>query len=409
MLKKRDWIFEKVAQVWMGRKHVKKIFKLLIVILFFPAVLFLRLLRPFISIRIGSLRSERIGHFIADTEVYLCESDKGMHGGGHIDVFYHRHPISNKQLKKMWNRTIRVYGIARFIDFANRHIPGGEKHVIPRRRDQSRDVYGVLNSTKIHLRFTPEEEHVGMTALQKMGVPEESKFICFHARDSEYLDSFLPGQDWSYHRYRDCDIRDFIPTVEKMADRGYTMIRMGAKVKDKLNVKRKEIIDYANNGRTDFLDIYLASKCRFFLGSPTGIIAVPMMFRRPVVCVNVLPYACIDIYTKKDLVLPKKLWHTKEKRFLTFREIFSSDVLQYDQTQLYLDRGLEVIDNTPEEICEVAEEMDEILDGRKIHDDEEKFLQKQFYSYYNSSVIDSKLLPRIGSGFLKRNKDLLFL
>lgn len=61
---------------------------------------------------------------------------------------------------------------------------------------------------------------------------------------------------------------------------------MGVIVKEALNTTNPMIIDYATKSSTDFLDIYLGAKCRFFLGSTGGINAVPRIFQRPVAYVN---------------------------------------------------------------------------------------------------------------------------
>ena len=66
-----------------------------------PVVLMVHALRPLVLIRFGELRSERIGHYVGNTEMYLCRRDAGMDNQHAIDIFYHRLPISNQQLKKM--------------------------------------------------------------------------------------------------------------------------------------------------------------------------------------------------------------------------------------------------------------------------------------------------------------------
>ena len=65
-------------------------------------ILVVRLLRPLILIRFGPLVSFRIGHFSSNTETYLTERDAGLHGKRVLDIFYHRFPICNQQLRKMW-------------------------------------------------------------------------------------------------------------------------------------------------------------------------------------------------------------------------------------------------------------------------------------------------------------------
>ena len=71
---KMSFIYEQYAQI--KRNPLIIIRKSIIVMLYFPALLFLLfnvLARLVILIRIGELISSRMGHFAANTELYLCE------------------------------------------------------------------------------------------------------------------------------------------------------------------------------------------------------------------------------------------------------------------------------------------------------------------------------------------------
>ena len=62
--------------------------------------------------------------------------------------------------------------------------------------------------------------------------------------------------DYSYHNYRDCDVKSCIITAEELANSGYYVIRMGVKVNEHMLSTRPNVIDYAVNGmRGDFMDI----------------------------------------------------------------------------------------------------------------------------------------------------------
>ena len=80
-------------------------------VLAFPVVLLIRLLRPFVTIRLGYLHSSRIGHFAANTEQYLCELDAGINhpSGRFLDFFYFGETVCNKQLSKMWGRLLSIW------------------------------------------------------------------------------------------------------------------------------------------------------------------------------------------------------------------------------------------------------------------------------------------------------------
>lgn len=370
-----------------------------------PFVFVVRLLRVLVVIRFGPLRSERIGHFAANTELYLCERDAGMHGRKTLDIFYHSSPICNYQLKRMWERRLWVSCFARPMYRLNRLLPGGESHVITMPSD--RDIHGLMACTQIHLSFTSEEEYLGRRKLLELGIRDGSPFICFHARDQAYLDAIEPGRNWDYHDFRDSSIYSYVPAVEKLVQRGYYAIRMGAIVKEPLNILNPGIIDYATKSRTDFLDIYLSAKCQFFICSATGMYTIPMIFRRPIVYVNFIPLEYVPTWGRNDLFIPKKFFLLKENRFMSFREIIESGAGRFLKSEEYEHLGLEIHDNTPEEITAVTIEMDERLKGIWQTTEEDEELQRRFRSLFKPSKLHGKIVSRIGAEFLRQNRKLL--
>lgn len=372
------------------------------------AVFLVRALRPLVVIRFGPLTNTRIGHFAGNTELYLCERDVGMHSRRTFDIFYYTPPICNQQLKKMWDRTLHVFpfsSFSRWMDWFNRRLPGGEKHIIPMPSD--RDIHGLLARTKVHLSFTPIEEHLGSEALRELGIPDGNLFVCFHARSPTYLDAVFPTGDWNYHNYRDSNIHNYIPAAEMLVHRGYFAVRTGAIVKESLETTNSMIIDYATKGKTEFLDIFLGAKCHFYVGDPDGFHAIPVIFRRPLAIVNMIPFEYTPAWSSNYLFIPKKLWLREEHRFMTFCEILDSGAGRFLRSEQYEQLGIEVIENTPEEITALAVEMDERLKGKWQTAKEDEELQRRFWSLFKPSELNQVFLSRIGTEFLRQNRKLL--
>lgn len=369
-------------------------------------VIVVRLIAPWKIIRFGPLASNRIGHFAVDTELYLCARDAGQDDKRTTDIFYHKPPISNQQLKLMWEKILCVRGWARWADWVNRKIPGGARHATPKRRN--RDLYGHIASLPQHIDFTQEEEKRGLEALRALGIPQGVQYVCFHCRDSAYLESVFPDFDWSYHDYRDSSIFNYVPAAEEMVKRGYYAMRMGSAVKDQLNNPDSRIIDYANHGmRSDFLDMFLGARCRFFFCSATGISEIPRIFRRPIVFVNFIPLEDVHTWGLDDLFIPKRLWLRQERRFMKFREIMESGAGLFYFSKEYKQRDIEPVENTAEEIRSVVVEMEERLDRRWQTTQEDDQLQRRFWDLFKNSKMHGKIVTRIGAEFLRQNKDLL--
>jgi len=404
------------AQIYQLREGGAKV--LIAKVLFVSETLFLyllalfalgvvRLLRPIKCIRVAPLVSDRIGHYAGNTELYLCERDAGMHDGC-FDLFYHRGRVCNEQMKVMWSRILRTFPHSRFFDYfirLNSVIPGGKAHKI---QTSDRDVLGLMAESEPHLIFSPIEQDIGERGLREMGIPQEKDFICFLSRTSSYLKSVYPQQDWAYHDYRDSSIYNYIPAVENLVQRGYSAIRMGATQEETIDVDNAGIIDYANGSRTELLDLYLASKCSFSLAGSSGFEAVPLIFRRPRAIVNHIPLIHIPYWNPSDLIIFKKLWLREEKRFLSFCEMIESVVGGSLMSNDYEMAGIEVVENTAEEIEALVIEMDERLKGSWQSEEEDEKIQRDFWALLEHIEPGKRVHARIGTEFLQCNKGLLY-
>jgi len=403
------------------------------IFLAFSLVLLIRGLRPFVTIRIGELEFGRIGG-IYQGEWYLSEKAYGKHQDRYLDFFYFNRSTNhvNWKWEKMWRHALPSVPGIKFWEYflrLNRLFTKYEEHEIP-----FQHVYPDLRTWQAHLKnplsnkigsynkrlkvvlenkkanigaFSLEEEKIGKRMLGNLGISKKKQYICFHARDSAYLNAVCPEKVWTYHDYRDSSIYNYVPAAEEMVKRGYYAIRMGSIVKDHLNSSNPKVIDYATKGqRTDFNDIYIGSHCRFFLCSDVGISAIPEMFRIPCVFVNWAPILRISTWVLNGLFIFKKFYLKDKKRYMSFLEIMNFEFGGLDTNKLFSKLNLELIENTPEEIRAVTIEMEERLNGTWLTTEEDEELQERFWSLFGPDKLRSPDL-RIGSQYLLENKDLL--
>lgn len=384
-------------------------------------LIIIRLLRPWFLVRFGGLVISRIGHFVANTELYLCELEAGINKPkqAYLDLFFFPdEKLCNYQLAAMWRRVLHVWPswILAPISLLNQIIPGGAAHDIGNNTQYDRDVHNLLDRFPAHLKFSADELAYGEACLRKMGIPYDAQIVCLFVRDNAYLDHHQPG-DWSSHDYRDCDIQSYVLAAEELANRGYFVIRMGSKVKEAFSTAHPQIIDYASNGmRSDFMDIYLGFKCRLCISTGSGWDCVPAWgFRRHLVSVNSLPIGYLPSFSNKFILTAKRHFLSKEKRDLTLSEIFDHQIGFCLETAEYVAKDVEVIQNTPEEIRDVVVEMVERLDGSwQPHEDDEA-LQKQFWHIFPTNAVDpfqgrplhGEIRARYGTRFLRNNRHWL--
>lgn len=398
-------------------RKMKRVLELPLFILAIPVVAVTRLIKPWLLVRGGGLFSPRLGHFAGNTELYLCERDAGinMPRQRHVDLFFMRRPISNQQLAKMWKRVLRVLPawILSPICRGNRLIPGGAVHEIGNNTQHDRDVHNLLDRFPPHLQFTAEEEARGEAGLRMMGIPTGTPFVCLIVRDRAYLDAHMPaGAGGDHDNYRDSDVQNYVLAAEELADRGYFVIRMGAKVRETIKSAHPRVIDYATNGmRSDFMDIYLGAKCKFCISGSTGFDAVPAIFRRPIAYVNTVPLGYLPTFRAQLIVITKHHFAVQKDPELTLREIFTQGAGFCMRTSDYEAKGIRLIENTPVEIRDVVIEMAERLNGTwQAHEDDEE-LQRRFWEIFPTDAVDAhqgrplhgEIRARFGTVFLRNN------
>tara|TARA_Y100000294_G_C8416510_1_gene281028 strand:+ start:121 stop:399 length:279 start_codon:yes stop_codon:yes gene_type:complete len=92
---------------------------------------------------------------------------------------------------------------------------------------------------------------------------------------------------------------------------------------------------------------------------------------------------------------------------MKFTEIFESGTGRFLRTEQYEELGVEVIENTSEEIEGAVLEMEARINGNWQCDREDEALQKKFWEIFPKSELHGKFRARIGSIFIRDNRDLL--
>jgi len=378
----------------------------------FFIVCFLFLTSIFKPVELLEIRSKAIGQQAANTGLFLrrLQLEKGDPQRKALYIGISGKP-DNQQLLKMFKRKIFIIQS----EFLTR-ICGNGAFLIRwsgfyRELPFNSNEFQEFNTTKPDLTFTPDEEKEGKHLLKKMGIDDNDWFVCFHCRDPAFPHDYVGD-------FRNSDIRNYLEAAKYIADAGGVALRMGQIVADQLpELNNPRIIDYACKFRTDFGDIYLPAKCKFFLGSTAGLVLIPTIFNVPIAAANFIPF--FTTWRKGDLFIPKKIWSVEEKRFLTFREYieFAGETrggntrLGADSnifTQNKLSGGKYIaIENTAEEILDLTKEMNERLDGTFIITEEDEELQKRFHALLHPDDFMYGTPARIGAKFLRENKDLL--
>ncbi len=374
------------------------------IILGFLINIIIRIVRPIIHIRFSVLQSSRIGAVAMLLETYLCERDYNNYNRS-LDIYFLEDKICNTELVNMYSTIIYLSPFAKIgrgIEVANQLFPNSYQYEI--RIDILKNL-PLFSHTKPHLVFDSEQIKLGKSLLTDVGLPEGAKYVCFSARDDAYLNSTQPERDWLYHDYRDSDIQNYLTAIEKLVSLDYYAIRVGSIVKNRLETKNDKIIDYATSQlKSEFLDIFILANCEFFIGDTSGIRWIPMIFHKPCIALNLISQGdAVGLTRPEDLILFKKIWSIKKKGYLNLKEIINIGI-DYSRTDYYEKNGLELIENTPEEIKGVVLEMASHIHGNIEYSAEDEYLQDKFKAQLLAGS-DSDYVGRLGRDYLSQNKD----
>ena len=391
----------------------------LLIMLAAPIVFFIRALRPLLLLRFGVFGADRIGVFAPTAQGYLLKNQREIARPRTADFIGVLGPISNLQLFKMLTRQVRVLPGAwlwlmldRACQFWTRSSlhHGGTLFSL-------NDYPQFLNYPAL-LHFTSSEKLAGKNLLQALGVTSDAPWVCIHNRDAEYLNTKLaaskssPEKSWGYHNYRDFSAKSMVLAAEELTKRGYYVLRMGAVVAEQLISTNPKIVDYASTPlRSDLGDIFLLANCAAYLGSDSGIASVPFIFCRPVIHIN-WPLSQVATLTFQGplIFITKHLYHRSTKRYLGIREVLDTKLINAGESRVYEEAGVDVVDNTPEEICDLAVELDERLKGTWHPQAQDEQLQLQFWDIFRQHCPPEhvgSVQPRIGAAFLRQHRYLL--
>ena len=356
-------------------------------IFLFPLII---ILRPILLIRFGFFHSDRLGHFAVNSEIFFCEQKKFERIKiMKIDLYYFPTKPCNEQLGKMISRKVTILPriFIRPFDLISRSLPFLNKHVTGRPSNSDYDTNHVLQNMQLQIPLTSTENAKGREILRKAKI-DHNKIICIGVRDNSYLKKIYADQDFSYHDHRNDNINKYVPGINYLLSKGYTVLRMGSVTNRKLKINHKKFLDYSySNIKSDFMDVYLSSICKLFISNNTGIDALAIIFRRPVLHVGSIPAGAISTFTNKFYNTMSNYYSLKNKKILSLSEIFKFKI-QYSWHKKEFDqKQIKVLHPSKYEICEYFKEIHNILEKKK-RKKRDLIMEKKFKKNLNKKIIN---------------------
>ena len=379
-----------------------------------PFILIIFLISPIIKIRIGRIKSNRIGHSTLPMEIYINEKKLGLHPKNEVVLWYSKPgKIINKFIYKsllkeliilpsIFLQPLQIFfskfkQTEKFVYYkVIKSLKDNQKVIL---YDKMVDEYDIFNKTKSYIKFTNKEIEYGDEFLKKNFIEGNDKFVCFASRNQNYYNEKINSA-------RNGDIKVQIPGVNYLLDNGYKAVRMGRKESAKIESNNRRIFDYSFcNEIEDFLDVYIVSKCKFFISTQHGLNEIATSMRVPKLIVNYWFWDDLIANHLCPIILPKKIFSVTKNKTLSYSEIFKSNI-NSNPTIESLGKNYKLIDNNENEIYNSIKEMYNLIEKKDLDLDFHFNNQIKFWNNFKNIYVFFPKKTIISPAFFEENKEL---
>ena len=204
------------------------------------------------------------------------------------------------------------------------------------------------------LRVTEEIIKTGTDYLEQVGLSPDQWFVVLHVRENKSDKNIYKGGD-------NAEILSYKKAIELILDLGGQVIRIGNNKMtplDSIGIKEKnKIFDYATSThKSQFLDIYFLSRCRYMIATASGPMTFPNEFGVPILLTN-LP-SIGRTYRLRGISTPKLILDIEKNQLLNINQMLrnsmSWNVSPSNGRFLRIDNSQEDIRNATLELHEIV-------------------------------------------------------
>ena len=317
----------------------------------------LKCCQPFVRFQLCVVGFHRYGHLALEPEIFLAEQEILKTSGAlprRVVNVWSLGPVakqSNRYLASKWKQELLVFpswlvsslhSVGSFFPFLKLNEP-------------KLSVTGSMNGldkTASHVSFKANEIEEGKKRLVEIGVNPDKPYVCLIVRDGGHYKSRGEIETAGYE-FLNFDINNFSGVAEALIESGFQVIRMGSGSERPFTSKPDGVIDYALSiNRSEFLDVFIAATCEFAVSTQTGPDAVCMLFRRPVLYVDITRYCQFFFGSKIATWSPVRL--QKNGKILNLSEVADSEIAWFKDPNSFSKNGISQQKSSNNELRELV-------------------------------------------------------
>ncbi len=376
------------------------------------------ILYPFLNIKFCFLKTKWLGQMVIIPELVLLEK-KVLPKKKTIIFFIRDNYISNEYFFKKLKKKIIilpsyfkiVYDSLLFLTSINYFF----KNFLIYRNMQAYDHFNLLNKNEVIFNLNNEEIDKGNKILLDKIPKKHNGIILICCRDEDYNKKNFQNTSWKYLNYRNYDIELFRETIEYLNEKKFVVLRMGKYSSVKISYKNEYFIDYVNSSwKSEFMDYFLAYKCKICITTNTGMDVFSRLFRKPMAQI-LFPLEDIYYFQKNIFNITGTFKNKKLNKILTLKEIFENKLHTFSSIENLTD--YELIKNNSSDIKDFIIEVLERLENKISITSEDKERQLRFWKIFfeSQNIIGDPLYKKrnyknndnFSYSYLKKNNNFL--
>jgi putative glycosyltransferase (TIGR04372 family) len=223
----------------------------------------------------------------------------------------------------------------------------------------------------IRVALAPQVNAAASRLAPQLGLTPNTPMVVLHVRDSGYY-ARVDGRDHPHATLRNASIATYLPAIDYLVERGFTIVRIGDS--QSVPLRRRGVIDLTTwPHRTSAIDLWCLTNARFFIASDSGPYCLAWLFQVPSLGINFTRPLQNYPLLPHDMAIYKRLRDRRTGRVLSLREMAEHKALclwQREQAfghfdyQIFPERRLfDVVDNSSDDIVGAVRDMLEMLDS----------------------------------------------
>lgn len=350
------------------------------------------------------IETRAIGHMSEPIEIHLLEMKQYKKKKNVFDIYFREKEVANNYLWNKWRKILNIkinddHSRKIFESIFRYAIKKNDKSMlIPFRHNsdilgkinraeewQQHDVNNVLNNYEPNVKFENKEIEQGYKILEKMNISKNDKIILLAVRDPSYR------KHSNEITNRDNDINEFKPLVEYLCNKNYKVLRMGKKMKERLDFNHNNFTDYAfHNLNSDFMDIFLFYASNFVISTGSGLDAVASLFRKKKLYLNSGELNSFNFRLNSNIsfIYPKKVFDSKKNIQLSLFDIFEKGLDKLTTYEDYKKRNILFKTLSPVQMINATQEMENFIENGYSEDSKRnnKLINEYLFKKYKIKI-----------------------